>query len=218
MAARASKKTTVIAVSKPLKEKPERLPWPRFAADNPTVQLGVDVVAKQRDIIRLVHKFFHVDSIAMEELLQEVYLTIIHKNHTRSAHDPRKSSFGHYVYMIANNVCINLVHKKKRYDRERDSIYEPMSDEDLAPIETAQAEGPDESYDSPTAEAFEVYLRRNHMYDLARYVRATRLGANPIVLREALSFGQRKVDAKTIRGYRENVESLMDEVTASTFL
>src|SRR5271157_2306728 len=111
----------VIQISrKPLKKAPDKLPWPRNAEDG--TPLGIDVVAKEKDVIKLVHKFFKVEGISMEELKQEVYVAIIHKNYTRSAHDPRKSSFGHYVYMITDNVCKNLIHRKKRYDRERDSI------------------------------------------------------------------------------------------------
>lgn len=218
MANLSSSKITIVKSSTRPKEKPDRLPWPRSASDNPAVHLGVDVVAKRQDIIKLVHKFFYVDTVPMEELLQEVYLAILHKNHTRSAHDPRKSSFGHYVYMIANNVCINLVHKKRRYDREKDSIYEKLDDEDLAPIETAAVDTSDSDYESPVSEAVEAYCRKNHMYELARYIRASRFGATTPALRAALSFGSVQISAKDIKRMRETVIEITEEVQASTYL
>jgi len=218
MAAMSSGSVTFITTKKSLKPKPERLPWPRKASDNPAVDLGVDVVRKRTDIIKLVHKFFHVESIPMEELLQEVYLAILHKNHTRSAHDPRKSSFGHYVYMIANNVCINLVHKKKRYDRERDSIYESMDDEELPLIETTTAEAPDTSYESEGSEILEAHLRKNHHYQLARYVRASRFGASPAAIKEALSTTSATIDAKTLKRYRQQVVEIIDDMGLASML
>lgn len=192
---------------KTARKKSVRLPWPRTATDNPEVHVGIDVIAKRKDIIRIVHKFFHVDGISMEELLQEVYLAILHKNTTRSAHDPRKSSFGHYVYMIANNVCINLVHKKKRYDKERDSIYE-LLDEDKQPmLENIIDEECEDVHDSENIEALEEHLRKLGKYDLARYVRAVRCGASPEVLREALSYGDQEINLKFIRDIRKEVVS-----------
>jgi len=218
MAAMSSGSVTIISTKKTLKDKPERLPWPRKAADNSNVDLGVDVVKKRTDIIKLVHKFFHVESISMEELLQEVYLAILHKNHTRSAHDPRKSSFGHYVYMIANNVCINLVHKKKRYDREKESIYERLDEDELPLIETSAAEAPDTSYESEGSEILEAYLRKNHHYQLARYVRASRFGASASAIKEALSTTSSNVDAKAMKRYRQQVTEIIDDLQITSML
>jgi DNA-directed RNA polymerase specialized sigma24 family protein len=191
------------------KVKSDPLPWPRTASDNDQIQVGVDVIAKRKDIIKLVHKFFHVDGISMEELLQEVYVAILHKNKTRSAHDPRKSSFGHYVYMVANNVCINLVHKKRRYDKERDSIYEAIGDDEKPVSETAEAEDTSQEYESENVEALEEHLRKKGKYELARYVRAVRTGASPETLREALSFGAYDVNLKAMREIRREVQNFV---------
>lgn len=200
--------------TKPLKKVPEKLPWPRVAKDNPDIKLGIDVVVKRPDIIKLVHKFFHVDGISMEELLQEVYAAIIHKNYTRSAHDPRKSSFGHYVYMVANNVCINLVHKKKRYDRESDSIYEVFGDDDKPLAETAIAEEPTNYVASEAVEALEENLRKKNRFDLARFIRATRSGASADIIKAALSYGNRTVNNKHMREMRHEISSF---VTSSSY-
>jgi DNA-directed RNA polymerase specialized sigma24 family protein len=204
---------TIQVPGKPLKKAPDKLPWPRLAEDDGKTHLGVDVIAKEKDIIRLVHKFFKVEDVPMEELIQEVYVAIIHKNYTRSAHDPRKSSFGHYVYMVANNVCINLVHRKKRYDKERDSIDAPHnSDDNRTMLDTVDVAAPDpQATDALTEhmEEVEATMRKKGMWDVARYLRAARSGANPDVIREALSWGNHKVSSKTIRDIRAQVQDLL---------
>jgi len=204
---------TIKVPGKPLKRAPARLPWPRLADDGKT-PLGVDVVAKKQDVVKIVHKFFRVESVPMDELLQEVYVAIIHKNHTHSAHDPRKSSFGHYVYMVANNVCINLVHRKRRYDKERDSIDSPNGHDDqrtLLDVYDVVADEPKDSL-SEHMEDVEGLLRRRGMWDLARYIRAARSGASSDVIREALSWGTKRVSSKTIRDIRAQVQDLLRDI------
>ena len=189
------------------KKKTERLPWPRTAEDDSKVVLGVDILKKKPDIEKIVHKFFKVEGYSMEDLLQEVYTAIIHKNTTRSAHDPRKSSFGHYVYMVANNVCINLVSKKKRYDKERDSINEPYQEDGRTIEESYEPEN--ESFeDSENIIELERYLRNKKRHDLARYVRASRVGSNPDVIRAALTYGNKKVSHKVMRDMRYQVTTI----------
>lgn len=209
-AGRAAK--TIRVPGKPLKRAPERLPWPRKSEPDPEtgriVDLGIDVVAMKLDITRIVHKFFRVEGYSMEELLQEVFVAIIHKNCTRSAHNPNKSSFGHYVYMVANNVCVNLVHKKRRYDREKDSIDAPVGQDDartiLDTVEDVSAR-PEPDHFAERMEEFERALRLKGEWDLARYIRAVRSGASPEVVRESLSFGDRKVTTKTIRDFKSRI-------------
>lgn len=206
----SGQKTRIIKVPGKLKKAPsQRLLWPRCADDNKT-PLGVDVNAKRQDIIKIVHKFFKVIGIPMEELLQEVYLAIIHKNYSKSAHDPRKSSFGHYVYMIANNVCVNLVHKKKRYDRERDSIDSQMHPDDersiLDTVEMEEVESDD--IDDQMEEAEQIFRKRGS-WEVARYIRAIRCGVSPDVIREALSWGSRKISNKHIRDIRLQIRNAL---------
>lgn len=194
----------------------DKLPWPRRDTDG--TQLGVDVADKREDIIKIVYKFFKVPGISMEELLQEVFLAIIHKNHTRSAHDPRKSSFGHYIYMVARNVCINLVHRKKRFEREKESLDAPQSCDDsrtlLDVIEPYEDDDEDQFHD--LMDEVEIQFRKQGMWDLARYVRAARSGASPDVIREALTWGNRKVTTKTIRDIRNQVRNFATASFASS--
>lgn len=213
-------KTKVVKVpGKPLKKSPDRLPWPRKSLPGvdekgnamPIVDVGVDVVAKKQDVIKIVHKFFHVHDVPMEELLQEVFVAIIHKNHTRSAHDPRKSSFGHYVYMVANNVCINLVHRNRRHSRESESIDSQRSSEDSRTLlDTFEAPPTDKKDDlSEHMDAVETAMRRRGMWEHARYIRAARSGADPDIIREALTWGDRKVTSKTIRDIRSQIQDAL---------
>lgn len=209
--------------SKPEKTPPQKLPWPRFAPDDPDICLGIDVKDKIQDIKKIVHKYFRVAGIPMEELVQEIYVTIIHKNHTRSAHDPRKSSFSHYVYMISNNVCRNLVQKKKRSDREKESLDAPGLDDSrtlLDAIDTTERmmdiSGCREDCLCDHMRNVEDILRRRGERDLARYIRAVRSGASPDTIREALSWGDHRVSNKTIRDFRMQIKSVLDVLHEST--
>jgi DNA-directed RNA polymerase specialized sigma24 family protein len=192
--------------NEPIKKEPKRFSWPRMAEDNIT-PLGVDVVAKRTDIVKLVYAHFKVVEISMEELLQEVFLAIIHKNHGGSAHDPRKSSFGHYVWMVANNVCINIVHKQKRFSLEKDSLDAPYSSDDKRTLaDTIEVENNHDQMQERLEEV-ENAMRKKGMWDLARYVRAIRSGASPDIIREALSFGDKNVTLKVVRDFRSRVKA-----------
>lgn len=201
----------LVVKSHPVPEVTQRLPWPR-TADDGTTPLGIDVIAKRTDIVKIVHKYFRVSEVSMEELLQEVFLAIVHKNCGRSSHDPRKSSFGHYVYMVANNVCINLVHRKRRFANERESLDAPATPGDSRTLmDTMEAPPPPPDHAAELMEEAEEEMRRLGMWDEARYVRAVRSGASPEVVREALTFGDRKVTTKLVRDWRSQVKSFLED-------
>jgi len=200
---------TVDANSEPLKKKPDRLPWPRKSEDD-LAELGIDVIAKEMDIRKIIGKWFFVKDYPMEDLMQEVFVTIIHKNTTRSAHDPRKSSFGHYVWMIGNHVCINIVNKKKRYDKESDSIDTPRWSDDsrtlLDTYEDSDAVMPDEDITSDIT-GVQKMLWKSGKLEAARYISAVKTGAPSYVIKEALSF-RKSVTNKDIRYIRSEIESI----------
>ena len=191
------------------------MPWPR---EEGGVQLGVDVAAKRQDIIKIVHKYFRVDRVPMEELLQEVFLAIVHKNRTRSAHDPRKSSFGHYVYLVANNVCINLVHKQRRQDREQDSLDAPVGHDDgrtmLETVDVADDRVP--SMFEEDMDEVEASMRRHGMWEAARFVRMARSGVAADVIKEAMSWGGHQVSNKTLRDIRGQVRMFAEGKISSS--
>jgi len=168
----------------------------------------VDVEEKMHDIIRIVYKYFKVMDVSMEELLQEVFTAIIHKNRTRSAHDPRKSSFGHYVYMVANNVCINLVHKNRRYDKEKDSLDAPVGCSDNRPMVDTLIIEDHSSEGSAHMRDIERVIRKRGMWELARYIRTVRSGASQDVIREVMSWEGRSVSPKMIRDIRLQLKDL----------
>lgn len=207
----------VVKIKEPI-NKFKRFSWPRLADDNKT-PLGVDVVAKKQDIIKIVYKFFRVDGISMEELLQEVFLAVIHKNRTQSAHDPRKSSFGHYVYMVSNHVCVNLVHKKKRYDKEKDSLDSQCGDDDkrtnLDVIEDKGFLNSDDNSDISfeNCRELEKFFRKNNKLELARYIRAISNGSKPEIIRQALSRGSKQYSTKMIRDLREQVREFAEQIS-----
>lgn len=204
------RRSRTVEVSHPV-QRPERLPWPRVSEGETPVLLGVDVVAKKQDVIKIVHKWFRVEGVTMEELLQEVFLAIVHKNHTRSAHDPRKSSFGHYVYLVANNVCINLVHKQRRYSREQETLDAPYREEDTKPlIETKAADTEEVTHFDEKMDETESILRRRGYWELARYVRVARSGVSIDVMKEVLSYpGKPPMSNKNLRDLRNQIRNIV---------
>lgn len=195
----------------PTKKPIQRLPWPRSAEDG--TPIGIDVDAKRNDIIKLTYKYFRVANVSMDELLQEIFLAILHKNQGNSAHDPRKSSFGHYVCMIANNVCINFANKRKRLDRERESIDTKVRDnDDRSLLDTYESSLPNTSDSfNETMEDIETRLRLDGEWELARYMKAARSGSKPDIVREALTWGARKITTKYVRDLRSRLSSAVSE-------
>jgi hypothetical protein len=55
----------------------------------------------------------------------------------------------------------------------------------------------------------ETNMRRHGMWDMARYLRAVRSGADADVIREALSWGGRKISSKTIRDIRSQIQTVV---------
>jgi DNA-directed RNA polymerase specialized sigma24 family protein len=206
----------------------QRLPWPRNSEPDEngnTVPLGIDVVAKENDIKKIVHKFFSVKDVEMEELLQEVYLAIIHKNTTKSACDSRKSSFGHYVYMIANNVCIGFVNRNKKHSSEVESIDHNGQDNERFSLDRQEFkldrqetnENENGGGEDIIAEA-ENLARKQGKFHLARYIRATRQGVSSEVIKEVLSFGGIKMNNKSMKEIREQARSLAREMEHHLFI
>ncbi len=84
-----------------------RLPWPRRAEDG--TALGVDLSSAADEVREVVHKYFRAPvGHDMDDYFQEVCARIAARNHMPSAHDPRKSSLKHYIYMVANATGANL--------------------------------------------------------------------------------------------------------------
>jgi len=101
----------------------EWLPWPRSAEDG--TPLGVDLSEKSPDVRRIMLRHFSAPKgVDFDDYFQEVCVTIARRNHMPSAHDPRKSSFGHYVYMVANTIGADLANVE---GRRREAVGEERS-------------------------------------------------------------------------------------------
>jgi DNA-directed RNA polymerase specialized sigma24 family protein len=189
----------------------KRMPWPRCDSEDPSTPLGVDVDAKMKDITKIVYKHFHIKDVGMDELLQEVRAAIIHKNHSPSAHNPKKSSFSHYVFMVARNVVRNLVQKKKRYDREilSEDVYE--NGNDLKTLVESASDAISYEEFSLSDDFFghvrdvERNMRRRGMIEHARYLRAASTGASTDIIREAMSFGRHNITNKHLRSIKHQI-------------
>lgn len=88
------------------------------ACASASTDLGIDVVAKQRDIRRIVLKYFAVRGVDPEELVQEVVLGILERNRLPgSAYDPGRGAFSTYVFRVAQNVAARLANRQAKQAR-----------------------------------------------------------------------------------------------------
>lgn len=89
------------------------MPWPRAAEDG--TELGVDLSVAEREIREVVRKYFRAPpGFEIDDYCQEVCVRIAARNHMPSAHDPRKSSLRHYIYMVANATGANMANSDSR--------------------------------------------------------------------------------------------------------
>ncbi len=114
-------------------------PWPRKAHDNPAISLGVDVTARLRDIEKIVGAFFAESGIPKglpaEDIIQEILLTIVRRNHTSSAFDPRKSSFASYICLVARNVVGHISQKSRKLKRIPHHLISSLEDPVSIPLD-----------------------------------------------------------------------------------
>lgn len=94
-----------------------QLSWPRRAADG--TPLGVDLATpraagkpkayeevKSLVLAALQKRPAKVDPL---DVVQSVAITILRRNKLPSAYDPRKCSFGHYVWLVTQNVVSHML-------------------------------------------------------------------------------------------------------------
>lgn len=116
---------------------------------NRNPQLGIDLQNRGHEVRKLFYAGFARKVFARghdpEEVLQELYKALLIRNRGKCPWDPNKSSFGHYVYMVAGCIISNYNRKIGRVqDRE---IY-GVQDEEGESIDVAEADiasvGPDQ--------------------------------------------------------------------------
>lgn len=91
-----------------------RAPSPMERTDG----LGIDLQARGTEVRKLFYAAFArglvKDGYDPEEVLQEVYRGLLARNLGKCPFDPKKSSFGHYVHIVARCVIANLIRKERR--------------------------------------------------------------------------------------------------------
>jgi len=92
----------------------------------PSVKLGIDINEKHVDIKKIFLKKYSQVVLNSgndpEDVLQEVYKTILIKNKGKCPFDPRKSAFSTYVMMIIHNVVSNYLTKSGKYTTRKKTI------------------------------------------------------------------------------------------------
>jgi hypothetical protein len=82
------------------------------------LKLGIDLVNRADEVAKLLFAGFgswiYSAGYDPEDVLQEVYKGLLIRNKGKCPWDVRKSSFGHYVYMVCNGVLSNWHRKVKR--------------------------------------------------------------------------------------------------------
>ena len=87
--------------------------------------LGIDLAARGHEVRKLLFAGFGSRIMRSgydpEEVLQEVYRGILARNRGKCPFDVRKSSFGHYVHMVAECVLLNY-HRRESRRREMEQV------------------------------------------------------------------------------------------------
>lgn len=121
-----------VAVVSPARVKPAKVHL--AVAAEPV--LGIDIDARAHEVRKILFKGFSSSinrhKLDQDDVLQEVYKGLMARNRGTCPFDPRKSSFGHYVHMVAACVLSNLIRKKKRQDEnEQVGVHAPGGQEEF---------------------------------------------------------------------------------------
>lgn len=105
---------------------------PRIRTVTPEPVLGIDLALRGKEVRKLLFAGFGLrmarGGYDPEEVLQEVYKGILARNKGICPFDRRKSSFGHYIHMVAECVLSNY-HRKESRRREVEQIGLPSGSE-----------------------------------------------------------------------------------------
>lgn len=90
-------------------------------------ELGIDLAKRKNDVDCIVLKFFRRrirrNGWAEEDALAEVYLALAIRNKGKCPFDERKSSFGHYVYMVADQTLTRMFEKARMQRLAKDRAH-----------------------------------------------------------------------------------------------
>ena len=109
----------------------------------PVGPLGIDLVNRSHEVAKLFYAGFGQRVFAAgydpEDVLQEVYKGLLTRNKGKCPWDARKSSFGHYVHMVAGCIVANY-HRKMTRRRAVEQVGAPGFDHgDLKNVDVASS-------------------------------------------------------------------------------
>jgi len=85
----------------------------------PVTAVGIDLAARWDEVPKLLFAGFgrmiYACGYDPDEVVQEVYKGLLVRNRGKCPWDPGKSSFGHYVHMVARCVLLNFHRRQQRY-------------------------------------------------------------------------------------------------------
>lgn len=85
----------------------------------PVTAVGIDLASRWAEVPKLLFAGFgrmiYACGYDPDEVVQEVYKGLLVRNRGKCPWDPAKSSFGHYVHMVARCVLLNFHRRQQRY-------------------------------------------------------------------------------------------------------
>lgn len=96
-----------------------------------SVPLGIDLGKRHGEVVKLVYAGFGREILSNgydhDDVMQEVFRGILVRNRGKCPWDARKSSFGHYVHLVAKCVLSNY-HRKMNRQRRAEVLWDGESD------------------------------------------------------------------------------------------
>lgn len=137
--------------------------------------LGIDLALRGHEVRKILFAGFGARIMRSgydpDEVLQEVYRGILARNRGKCPFDVRKSSFGHYVHMVAECI-LNNYHRREQRRREVEQVGMPapasMRDEgegtsgqvDAASVADRLLVAPRDHWSSPEGDGMSEAIRR----------------------------------------------------------
>lgn len=105
---------------------------------------GIDLEHRGHEVVKILYKGFgrwiSTNGYDPEEVIQEVYKGILVRNQGDGAWNPKRSSFGHYVWMVCRSILSNY-HRKKKRQRHVEQVGIPAYDNgERGTIDVAESE------------------------------------------------------------------------------
>ena len=135
--------------------------------------LGIDLVNRSHEVAKLFYAGFgqrvYAAGYEPEDVLQEVYKGLLTRNTGTCPWDPNKSSFGHYVHMVAGCIVANY-HRKMTRRRAVEQVGAPGFDHgDLTNVDVASSAS---LLTNPIEGSQAVQMQRLEAQDLVSFIRS----------------------------------------------